>query len=100
MSCSNGFQTSNIDNWSISQCGEFKEGTITEITEGFESESQNSKTQFSSLFLNIDSNCATQDCTLLAPGCVDPFTASASDVSIETTPDLALSVSKTNEAGF
>jgi hypothetical protein len=37
---------------------------------------------------------------LLAPGCVNPFTGLESDVSIETTPDLALSLLKTNEDGF
>ena len=68
---------------------------------GYESEAENnSLTAVSgSLFLGAAS-CAISSCNLLAPGCVNPFTGLESDVSIETTPDLALSLLKTNEDGF
>ena len=68
---------------------------------GYESEAENnSLTAVSgSLFLGAAS-CAISSCNLLAPGCVNPFTGLASDVSIETFTDLVLSVSRINEEGF
>jgi hypothetical protein len=67
---------------------------------GYESEAENSYTAMSgSLFLGGVS-CAISSCSLLAPGCANPFTGLASDVSIETFTDLVLSVSRINEEGF
>ena len=85
--CDNGYQTVDKDNWVVSQCGEFKAGSITEIIQGYQSLDPESTTEFSSLFLSSDSNCAVQDCTLLEPGCVDPKVLDGSThIIIEESP--------------
>lgn len=48
-----------------------------------------------------DPNCAILSCSLFDDSdCSIEFTGLSDDVGIETTPDLALSISKTNEAGY
>ena len=73
VSCSNGYQTASIDNWSIVQCGEFKVGETTSVKVGYESGSVNDLELMSTFFIN-QPGCEITTCALYDLGCVTEFT--------------------------
>ena len=100
--CSNGYQTEDLDNLVVSQCGKISQSSsiMPDFIHGYQDGAPNEDISLDGFIDNQDFMNCPLSCTILEQGCTDPFLGSIADISFADTSPISLSVSKTNALGF